>query len=241
MSTGASSCVMENPRNGKQRFPSTNKRVPQSDAAQNTNVVDISPASSSQPLRREFELIRQAIGGDYAALETLFTAGRPRLHRVAASVLGNAEDAEDAVQEGLLSAFRNLQRFQGRSRFSTWLTRIVLNAARMSRRRKKRHPALSLEDCNPKHDLLSELQVVDTRPTPEHAFFVQEKDQLIDSSVGELSPLLQSAFRLRHFHFMSTREAARFLGTDVKVVKSRSWRARQKLAKVLPERLAGRS
>jgi RNA polymerase sigma-70 factor (ECF subfamily) len=190
--------------------------------------------------KRDAELIGQALAGDNAALETLFMTGRAQLHKVAVSVLGNSEDAEDAVQEGLLAAYRNLSRFQGRSRFSTWLTRIVLNAALMSRRRIRRHATSSLDDYNPSHEVLAEVQVMDMRPTPEQAVFLKEKRHLINSSIAQLTPLLQSAFCLRHFGSLSTREAARFLGVNAKVMKSRSWRARQELAKVLPPLLAGR-
>src|SRR3984885_8650756 len=62
------------------------------------------------------------------------------------AVRGNVEDAEDALQEGLLAAYRNLKRFEGRSQFSTWLTRIVINASLMRRRSQRAHPAVSLDE-----------------------------------------------------------------------------------------------
>ena len=68
-------------------------------------------------------------------------------------VLGNAEDAEDALQDGLLSAYRNLKRFEGRSQFSTWLTRIVINAALMKRRSAKSRPAISLDETQHEDEL----------------------------------------------------------------------------------------
>src|SRR5713226_3522045 len=74
-------------------------------------------------------LIRKGLRGDEEALETLFTRHKRTLFQTALRLLGNAEDAEDALQDGLLSAYRNLKRFEGRSQFSTWLTRIVINAA----------------------------------------------------------------------------------------------------------------
>src|SRR3989454_12575929 len=91
-------------------------------------------------------LIRKGLRGDEEALETLFTRHKRTLFQTALRLLGNAEDAEDALQDGLLSAYRNLKRFEGRSQFSTWLTRIVINAALMRRRSAKARPAISLPE-----------------------------------------------------------------------------------------------
>ena len=85
----------------------------------------------------EAKLIRAGQRGDSQAVETLFRRYQRPLFQTALRVLGNAEDAEDALQDGLLSAYRNLKRFEGRSQFSTWLTRIVINAALMRRRSAK--------------------------------------------------------------------------------------------------------
>ena len=82
----------------------------------------------------ETKLIRAGQRGDEQAVETLFRRYQRPLFQTALRVLGNTEDAEDALQDGLLSAYRNLNRFEGRSQFSTWLTRIVINAALMRRR-----------------------------------------------------------------------------------------------------------
>ena len=94
----------------------------------------------------EEKLIRAGQRGDSQAVEALFRRYHRPLFQTALRVLGNAEDAEDALQDGLLSAYRNLKRFEGRSQFSTWLTRIVINAALMRRRSAKARPAVSLDD-----------------------------------------------------------------------------------------------
>src|SRR5260221_13975293 len=92
----------------------------------------------------EEKLIRAGQRGDEKAVETLFLPYQRPLFQTALRVLGNTEDAEDALQDGLLSADRNLRRFEGRSQFSAWLTRIVINAALMRRRSAKGGPASSL-------------------------------------------------------------------------------------------------
>ena len=82
----------------------------------------------------EEQLIERGLNGDARALDALFARNTRALYQTALRVLGNPEDAEEALQEGLLSAYRNLPRFERRSQFSTWLTRIVINAALMRRR-----------------------------------------------------------------------------------------------------------
>src|SRR5260370_42487908 len=99
------------------------------------------------------KLIRAGEGGDEQAVEALFRRYHRPLCQTALRVLGNTEDAEDALQDGLLSAYRNLKRFEGRSQFSTWLTRIVINAALMRRRSAKARPAVSLDET-PREDEL---------------------------------------------------------------------------------------
>ena len=86
------------------------------------------------------------------------------MFETALRVLGNAEDAEDALQDGLLSAYRNLKRFEGRSQFSTWLTRIVINAALMKRRSAKARPAVSLDDSQHEDELPIAERFAETGP-----------------------------------------------------------------------------
>src|SRR5450755_142200 len=145
----------------------------------------------------EDTLIRAGQSGDHEAVETLFRRYHRPLFQTALRVLGNAEDAEDALQDGLLSAYRNLKRFDGRWQFSTWLTRIVINAALMRRRSAKARPAVSLDEP-PRED---ELPVVERfaakGPNPEQVFAGTELREMISANLDELSPLLRTAFVLR--------------------------------------------
>ena len=95
---------------------------------------------------RTDELRPQATNDKREALEDLFSRYRSRLYKTAFRVLRNPEDAEDALQEGLLAAFRKLDTFEGRSQLSTWLTRIVFNAAAMQMRRRRPGVVNSIED-----------------------------------------------------------------------------------------------
>src|SRR5271155_711164 len=145
----------------------------------------------------EDSLIRAGQRGDHEAMETLFRRYHRPLFQTALRVLGNAEDAEDALQDGLLSAFRNLKRFEGRSQFSTWLTRIVINAALMRRRSKRARPAVSLDDRTPDGELPLAERFADESPNPEQLYAGTELGDRVNKNLAEISPLLRSAFWLR--------------------------------------------
>jgi RNA polymerase sigma-70 factor, ECF subfamily len=196
--------------------------------------------SALSPLE-ETRLIRRAMRGDAKALETLFARHNRALYQTALRLLGNPEDAEDALQEGLLAAYRNLPRFEGRSQFSTWLTRIVINAALMRLRSKRARPALSLEQWSEQDKGLPlEERFAADGPSPEQIYAGVELRQLVEENLGELSPLLRSAFLLREGQGLSTSEAARALGVSENTLKARLWRARQQLAARLRPTLRGR-
>jgi RNA polymerase sigma-70 factor (ECF subfamily) len=197
----------------------------------------ISTTQLSDQKLSEQKLIRAGQRGDSAAIETLFRRYQRQLFQTALRVLGNAEDAEDALQDGLLSAYRNLKRFEGRSQFSTWLTRIVINAALMKRRSSKARPAVSLDDTQHEDELPASERFADDGPNPEQVYAGTEIREMINENLGELSPLLRSAFLLREVEGYSTGEAAKKLGVTENTLKARLWRARHQLAERLDRRL----
>ncbi|GAC1679606.1 MAG: sigma-70 family RNA polymerase sigma factor [Candidatus Acidiferrum sp.] len=188
------------------------------------------------PQINEEKLIRAGQRGDNQAVETLLRASG-LLFQTALRVMGNTEDAEDALQDGLLSAYRNLKRFEGRSQFSTWLTRIVINAALMRRRSAKARPAVSLDETHHEDELPAAERFADDSPNPEQLFVGTELREMINENLDELSPLLRSAFLLREVHGYSTGEAAKKLGVTENTLKARLWRARHQLAERLGRRL----
>ena len=177
----------------------------------------------------EAKLVREAIAGDHDALDMLFAQHSRALFQTALRLLGNAEDAEDALQEAMLSAYRNLPRFEGRSQFSTWMTRIVINAALMRRRSRRAHPALSLDDSTEDKTPMVE-RFADDHPSPEQIYASAELSERVKENLQELSPLLRNAFELRELEGLSADEAARALGVSRNTLKARLWRARQQLA-----------
>lgn len=198
-----------------------------SEEEQRTRGVREKPQARSE----EYMLVRRAVRGDRDAQDALFGRYRSRLYRLALRLLRSKEDAEDAVQDALLSAYRNLDSFQGRSLFSTWLTRIVVNAALVRMRRQRARPELFLQDACPEDQFFMTRTLIDSRPDPEQVHASFETTQLVEGAVEELSPSIRVAFRLRDLLELSNGEAAELMGVEVGAFKSRISRARSQLAK----------
>jgi RNA polymerase sigma-70 factor (ECF subfamily) len=181
----------------------------------------------------EDKLIRASQRGDVQALNTLFRRHHKSLFHSALGVIGNHEDAEDALQDGLLSAFRGLKSFEGRSQFSTWLTRIVINAALMRRRSMAARPATALVELQKTDEILATARMVSKGLTPEQLLARMEKLQVFKTHIEELSPMLRTVFVLRVMRECTTDETAKILSVSENTVKARLWRARRKLAKRL--------
>lgn len=160
-----------------------------------------------------------------ATFEAIVARYGPKLYRIALRQLGNPDDAQDAVQEALLLAFRHLDQFQGRSEMATWLTRIVINSARGLRRKSLARPAASLDEC-----ALSGLQFPDPRPTPEDHCAQSERRQRLERMLSRLSPALRLAVQLCELEGLSCRQAAERLGLKPATLKCRVFRARARLA-----------
>jgi RNA polymerase sigma-70 factor, ECF subfamily len=157
----------------------------------------------------------------------------PSFYRHALRYLGNAADAEDAVQDALLSAHRHAHQFRGESRMSTWLTAIVINSARMQLRRRPRQTHVSLsQQPDPGSYALSEL-LPDHRPTPAEQCLRLDLAENIWQLTRRLSPTLRTAFQLRYLEGLTIREMKDTLGVAEGTVKARIARARAKLRQLV--------
>jgi RNA polymerase sigma-70 factor (ECF subfamily) len=152
------------------------------------------------------------------------------LYRRVLGIVRNPEDAEDALQEGLLSAFKNLPRFEGRSGLSTWLTRIVINAALMQLRSQRTHEATSLDEPLDDTAVTAGDRIVDPNPSPEQVLLMAELRGVLVRSMDVLSPEMRKAVSLRYMRGLSSREAARTCGISENTLKARLRRARRRLA-----------
>jgi RNA polymerase sigma-70 factor (ECF subfamily) len=186
-------------------------------------------------------------GREWETIQELFLTSRPRFVGLAYSVLRNREDAEDALQDALVSAFRHLRGFEGRSALTTWFTRIVLNAALMIRRKRKPSKIEAFPETCAADEIHWAETVPDSQPDPEMAFAEKETFLWIDVLLTKMSPLLQQAFTLTYYDEMSNEEAGALLGVPTGTFKSRVFRARQDLMNqaqrilVAPVRRAARS
>lgn len=163
------------------------------------------------------------------ALEEMFAASRKRFLAIAYSVLRNREDAEDAVQEAFLSAYRHLRSFEGRSALKTWLTRIVLNAALMMQRKRKPSAARSVSESGVSHDDGWMENIPDSQPDPEMIHAERETLQFIDEKLDKLKPVLRQAFTMTYYDDLTVAEACAMLGVSSGTFKARLFHARRKL------------
>src|SRR5258706_2822285 len=132
------------------------------------------------------------VTGDHSAareLQRVLSLYLPSFYRCALRVLGNRDDAEDAVQEALLAAYKHLHQFRGQSQMSTWLTTIVGNCARMQLRRRPRqiHMPLDGQIGEDERHFISE-RLADTRPTPEDECRKSELAAHLRKCIAQLSP-----------------------------------------------------
>ena len=175
-------------------------------------------------------------------MQDVLSRSLPSFYRKAYRHLGNAADAEDAVQDALLSAYKHLDQFKGQAQMSTWLTAIVINSARMQLRKRPRQIHLSIDERfgEEQEYWLSE-QLADWRPGPEDKFRSSELRGRLMQFLSELSPPLRKAYQLRELDGLTTKEAAHILGVADGTVKAQLARARTKLKRLLRRALEARS
>ena len=179
-------------------------------------------------------LVSAAQAGDRAAFVELnkrhATKLLPRVYRLTK----NWQDAEDVVQETFLKAFVHLRKFEGRSTFSSWLTRIAINSALMVLR-KRRAVEISIDGYGNDGDTSQAWELADVDETPESLCAKLQREELLRSAMDHLRPSLRKVIQLRQVRDYSTKEIAEELGISVAAAKSRLTRAKV----ALPWRLAG--
>jgi RNA polymerase sigma-70 factor (ECF subfamily) len=171
-------------------------------------------------------LIERARGGDAPAREELFRRHFGVAYRVAHRLLGHDQDALDAVQDGFLKALRRLDDFDGRSGFRTWLLRVVTNAALDLGRRRRRRPAVSLDD-NP-----TDLAIADGED-PSKGLQGEDLRQILNTAMARLSPRIRATFVLFAEAGLSYKEIAEAQNVPIGTVMSRLNFARRKLQSYL--------
>jgi len=177
--------------------------------------------------------------GETLAFEKLVLRYKRRVFALAQRITNNREDAEDVVQDSFHKAFLHLGKFQEKSQFSTWLTRIAMNEAFMLLRRRRGVLEVLPENIDDAPESAS-TPFVDQRPSPEESCWRRERSDLLTKAINQLGPKTRTAILLRNIEERSLVETAEILGTSIGVVKSRLFQGRRKLRETLnPELLRG--
>lgn len=189
----------------------------------------------------EAALVEALQAGDEAAFETLLREYGGPLLAVARRMLRNEADAADAVQDAFLSAYKSIDSFAGDAKLSTWLHRIVVNAALMKLRTQRRKPAQQIDDLLPQflEDGHHASGVKRWRETVEQALDRKEMKQLVHESIDTLPETHREVLLLRDIEQHDTAATAELLGISEGAVKTRLHRARQALRELLNPYLEG--
>jgi RNA polymerase sigma-70 factor, ECF subfamily len=175
--------------------------------------------------------VERARSGDSDAFRLLVEQHSRAIFRLAFRMTGNEQDAEDVVQETFLRAYKQLDRYEARSSFATWLFRIASNYSLDLIRMRKRHEDKRERGSDEERDILQNIAV--DAPGPERmAYGTQVRDR-VNAALDELSPQERTAFVLRHFEGLSIEEIGVSLGTGTNATKHSIFRAVQKLRKNL--------
>lgn len=180
----------------------------------------------------EAALIERVLGGETDAFEPLVVENQSRVYHLALKMLSDPEDAYDVSQEAFLKAFTSLKSFKGESSFSSWLYRITANLCLDQLRSRKKQKAASLVYLDDE-EAEQELQLPDLRYEPEAETERRELRRAIDGALEKLPAQSRSILLLREASGLSYSEIGETLGLEEGTVKSRLFRARAKLAKIL--------
>jgi RNA polymerase sigma-70 factor, ECF subfamily len=174
------------------------------------------------------EVIARVLGGETALYEIIMRRYNERLYRVARAILRDDSEAEDVMQDAYVRAYRNLAQFEGRSAFTTWLTRIAVNEALQRRKQRLKMEPIEAEDH------IMELAALGD--SPEQNYGRQEITGILEQAIAALPEQYRVVYMLREVEEMSTEETAEALALSEENVRIRLHRARGLLKKYLVEK-----
>lgn len=183
----------------------------------------------------EEDLVLKFQGGDLEAFDKLAQIYQKKIYGLSFNLTRNQMDAQDVAQEVLLTIYRKIHTFQGKSAFSSWVYRITLNATYMKLRSKKKEPKISLEDMLPSFNSSGYQQekIQDWSENTESLLFSNETKSMIKKAVDQLPEKEKVVFMLRDVEGLSTEKVGEILELTIPAVKSRLHRARLFLRKKL--------
>lgn len=179
----------------------------------------------------EESLVSAAKRGHQAAFGELCERHSKRVFHTMLRITKNREDAEDALQDSLLSAFIHLGSFDGRSSFSTWLTRIAINSALMKLRKNRGNREVSMDEPTGTGDTSPRFEPIDWQPDPEARYVQGERRRIVVGAISALRTNLRQVVEIRELQEGSLRETAERLGISVAAAKARLFHAKAALRK----------
>ncbi len=183
----------------------------------------------------EEDLVRKFQGGDLEAFDKLAQIYQKKIYGLSFNLTRNQMDAQDVAQDVLLTIYRKIHTFQGKSAFSSWVYRVTLNATYMKLRSKKKEPKISIEDMLPSFNSSGYQQekIQDWSENTESLLFSNETKSVIKKAVDQLPEKEKVVFMLRDVEGLSTEKVGEILDLTIPAVKSRLHRARLFLRKKL--------
>ena len=178
------------------------------------------------------EIVPRILDGQTALFEILMRRHNERIYRAARAIVRDEREAEDVMQQAYVNAYAHLRQFDGRAKFSTWLTRIAVNEALARARKHGRHESLDSE-------VEERIVPFQSAPDPERNAFAGELRGLLESAIDQLPDGSREVFMLRDVDGLSTAEVAQCLDVSEDVVKTRLSRARAALRRDLLTRVGG--
>src|SRR5258708_36589323 len=166
---------------------------------------NVAPRGSSHGLRDD-SLVEAAKSGHSMAFTTLSEGYRQQLFRAAHRITRNREDSEDAVQDALLRAFVHLADFDGRSSFATWLTRIAINSALMSLRKKRTWREIAIAGPDDFGADSKVYDIADGAPNPERRYAQDERERILKNAINGLRPTLRQVVEMNQLQKQSMQE-----------------------------------
>ena len=191
--------------------------------------VAIEVASRHTESLRSKELVAAARSGSAAAFAELREIYAKRVYGKLLIITKNREDAEDALQDTFLRAYKALHAFEERASFYTWITTIAINSALMILRRRRIRSEVPFDRSRETEEEIPDLEFKDTGPSPEHICLQRQRYARMLRSIGKLQPRLRQVIEMRMMDSCSSREIAQALQISEAAVKSRLRRARLRL------------
>jgi RNA polymerase sigma-70 factor (ECF subfamily) len=188
------------------------------------------PVLEGWTLLSDEQVVTRVLAGQTALFEVLMRRHNERIYRTARAILRDEHEAEDVMQQAYVNAYSHLRQFDGRSKFSTWLTRIAVHEALARARRRGRYMTMDGDESS-----VVEVSMLDAAPDPERLAISRELGGLVESAVDRLPDGTREVFMLRQVEGMSTEEVADALNVSEAVVKTRLSRARGAIRRELYE------